>query len=158
MKKPGVISVEDPAAPSTPKKCNPPHRILVVDDDNDVRQLSVDGLIDAGYEVEAVKDGVAGWEALQADSYDLIITDNMMPRMTGIEMLEKLRAAQTSLPVIMATSSLPTHEFDRKPWLKPDAVLQRPFTLEELLLTVKEVLRKEDNEDAHSNPLLREYL
>src|SRR5580658_2130632 len=67
-----------------------PHRILVVDDDGDTRQLSIDILVGCGYEVEAAKDGAAGWDALQAKSYDLVITDNLMPKMTGIEMLEKV--------------------------------------------------------------------
>ena len=124
-----------------PCPANSPHRILVVDDDSDTRQLSLDVLAGAGYDVEAVKDGAAGWEALQAKSYDLIITDNKMPRMTGIEMIEKLRSARMAVPVIMATGYLPTHEFARKPWLKPDATLQRPFSNDDLLAAVKEVLR-----------------
>ncbi|MFZ0825811.1 MAG: response regulator [Verrucomicrobiia bacterium] len=133
---------------------NPPSRILVVDDDSDVRQLSVDVLADSGYEVEGVKDGAAGWEALQASSYDLVITDNKMPRMTGMEMIEKLRAASMSLPVILATSYLPRHELAHKPWLKPDAMLQRPFSTDDLLKTVKEVLGPDDrNEGSKEAPV-----
>lgn len=158
MKKTGVISVQDSPNEAKLEQNNPPHRILVVDDDDDVRQLSVDVLIDFGYEVGVAKDGADGWEALQADSYDLIVTDNKMPRMTGIEMLEKLRSARMELPVIMATGSLPTYEFVRKPWLTPDSVLQRPFTPEELLDTVQKVLSKDDGYSTESSPLLRKYL
>ena len=79
----------------------------MVDDDSNARQLSLDVLAGAGYDVEGVKDGAAGWEALQATSYDLIITDNKMPRMTGIEMIEKLRSARRAVPVIMATGICP---------------------------------------------------
>ncbi|MGA2246647.1 MAG: response regulator [Verrucomicrobiota bacterium] len=79
---------------------NPPHRILVVDDDGDARQLTVDVLTGSGYEVVGVKNGAAGWSALQACHYDLIITDNRMPKMQGIEMIAKLRAASMTLPVI----------------------------------------------------------
>src|ERR1700685_1658263 len=113
-------SVEGSAFVPTQDQTNLPRRILVVDDENDTRQLSVDVLTGSGYDVEAVKDGADGWEALQTNIYDLIITDNKMPRMTGIEMLEKLRAARMSLPVIMATGNLPKYEFSRKTWLKPD--------------------------------------
>ena len=84
---------------------------------------------------------------LQAKSYDLIITDNKMPRMTGIEMIEKLRSASMAVPVIMATESLPTQEFARKPWLKPDATLQRPFSNDDLLAAVRTILRTDDGKD-----------
>ena len=158
VKKLGIISVEDSPAASNREQLNSSRRILVVDDDNDVRQLSVDVLIDSGYEVEAAKDGAAGWEALQTDDFDLIITDNKMPRMTGIEMLEKMRAARMTLPVIMATSHLPTHEFVSKPWLSPDATLQRPFTSDDLLETVKRVLLVHDSYSAYINLLFSRYL
>ncbi len=83
-----------------PVKC--PRRVLVVDDDSHTRQLSLEVLAGAGCEVEGVNDGAAGWEALQAKSYDLIITDNKMPKMTGMEMIEKLHAARMVVPVIMS--------------------------------------------------------
>jgi DNA-binding response OmpR family regulator len=127
-----------------------PRRILVVDDDNDTRQLSVDVLAGSGYDVDAVMDGAAGWEALQDISYDLTITDNKMPRMTGLEMIEQLRSARMTLPVIMATGHLPMDEFARKPWLKPDATLQRPFSNDDLLEAVKKVLRPDDSPREHS--------
>jgi DNA-binding NtrC family response regulator len=158
MKKLGAISVEDSPAASSGEQPNSSRRILVVDDDNDVRQLSVDVLIDSGYEVEAAKDGAAGWEALQTEDFDLVITDNKMPRMTGIEMLERLRAARMTVPVIMATSHLPTHEFASKPWLRPEATLQRPVTNDDLLKTVKRVLRVDDSYSAHINLLFSKYL
>jgi DNA-binding response OmpR family regulator len=130
----------------------------VVDDDNDTRQLSIDVLAGSGYDVEAAKDGADGWKALQANTYDLIITDNKMPRMTGIEMLEKLRFARMSVPVIMATGCLPTHEFVRKPWLKPEGTLERPFSNDVLLATVKKVLRPDDSSDSRKESLLPMYL
>ena len=76
---------------------------------------------------------------------DSVITDNKMPRMTGVEMIGKLRSANMAVPVIMATSYLPTHEFARKPWLKPDAALERPFSSDDLLETVKKVLGTDDS-------------
>jgi len=139
------ISGEKPAPKPTRAWKKSPHLVLVVDDDSDVRQLSVDVLTASGYGVEACNDGDAGWQALQTRSYDLVITDNKMPKMTGLEMIEKLRSASMALPVIMATTFLPTSVFVRKPWLEPDAVLQRPCSNEDLLEAVKKVLRKDDN-------------
>jgi DNA-binding response OmpR family regulator len=137
---------------------NPSHRILVVDDDHVTRQISVDVLVGSGYDVESVKDGAAGWQALQAGNYDLVVTDNKMPNMTGIEMIAKLRSARMAVPVILATGVLPTHEFARRPWLKPDAMLQRPFSNDDLLEKVKEVLRTDDGEDGGKESLLPLYL
>jgi DNA-binding response OmpR family regulator len=131
-----------------PDQTNSPHRILLVDDDRDMRQLSADVLTGCGYEVEGAKDGAAGWDALQAKTYDLVITDNVMPKMTGLEMLEKLFHAQIPILTIMATGSLPMNEFGRKPWLRPDAVLQKPFTNDDLVATVKNVLRTDDGNDS----------
>jgi DNA-binding response OmpR family regulator len=140
----------EPAGTPRPRPTHSIHRILVVDDDRDTRQLSFDVLAASGYDVAAVKDGAAGWEALQRGNYDLAITDNTMPRMTGLEMIEKLRSARMAIPVIMATRSLPLDEFVRKPWLKPDATLERPFTNDDLLAAVKNVLRPDDTPREHS--------
>ena len=137
---------------------NPPRRILVVDDDPDTRQLSVDVLVNSDFEVDAVVDGADGWEALRVKHFDLVITDNKMPRMTGIELIEKLRYTRLPLPVIMATSQLPTLEFERKPWLLPDATLQKPFSNDDLLVTVKKVLRTDDSNWNHMGMLLPKYL
>jgi PAS domain S-box-containing protein len=144
MKDNGQSRVGEPAGAPAPCPVKSPHRVLVVDDDRDARRLTLDVLVGAGYHVEGVKDGVAGWDALQANRYDLIITDNKMPRMTGIEMIEKLRSARMAVPVIMATGDPPTHEFTRKPWLEPDATLPRPFSNDDLLEVVRRFLRPND--------------
>ncbi len=149
--------MEGPASAPTPDQTNPTHRILVVDDSNDVRQLSVDVLMDAGYDVEAANDGAAGWEALQAGSYDLVITDNKMPRMTGLEMIEKLRAARLAVPVLMATGCLPAYDISCKPWLKPDAMLQRPFPNDDLLKAVKEILHPDAGNDGRPEAFLPKH-
>jgi DNA-binding response OmpR family regulator len=131
-------------------KTDPRRRILIVDDDNDTRQLSVDALVDAGYDVEEAKDGVAGWETLQVKGYDLVITDNHMPRMTGMEMIAKLRSARMSVPVILATRTFPANIIAHNPWLKPDASLQRPCSNDDLVATVKKILH---GDGSHSREL-----
>jgi DNA-binding response OmpR family regulator len=158
MKKDKNQAVKEMARISVVEHKKPSRRILVVDDDSDTRQLSVDVLVSSEYEVDASIDGAAGWEALRAKHYDLVITDNKMPKMTGVELIEKLRYTRVGLPVIMATSQLPTHIFDRKPWLTPDATLQRPFSNDDLLATVKRVLRTDDSNASHMDMLLLKYL
>jgi len=150
--------IKKPAKAPMREVINLAHRILVVDDNTSARQLNVDLLRDCGYGAEGVNDGAAGWEALQTSDYDLIITDNTMPRMTGVEMIGKLRAARMAVPVIMATGSLLTHEFTRRPWLKPDATLQKPFTADELLAAVNSFLGPDDGSDDQKESLIPKYL
>ncbi len=115
-------------------------RILVVDDDISIRRLSTEMLIRSGYQVDAAADGADGWKALQGNSYDLVITDNFMPKMTGVEMVKKLHAAGMKLPVIMATAMLPQEEFVSHPWLQAVTTLLKPFRANDLLSAVKKIL------------------
>ncbi len=119
---------------------NANRRILVIDEDHDIRQLGFDVLAGAGYYVEAVSNGEVGWKVIQAAAYDLIVTDHKLLGRTGMEMIEKMRAAAMKTPVIVAARHLPTHEFARKPWLKPIVMLQRPFPNADLLAAVKKIL------------------
>jgi two-component system, cell cycle sensor histidine kinase and response regulator CckA len=115
-------------------------RILVVEDDTSIREMTTEMLIRSGYEVDAATDGEAGWKALQAKRYDLLITDNLMPKVTGIEMVKKLQAAGMQLPVIMATAILPEEEFVLHPWLRTVPTLLKPFRADELLSRVRKAL------------------
>jgi CheY-like chemotaxis protein len=137
---------ESPLNPSQGRKSSR-LRILVVDDASGARQLKVNLLVDSGYDVDEARDGADGWEALQTGHYDLVVTDNRMPRMTGVDMIEKLRAAHMTLPVIMATGFLPIFLFASKPWLKPDAALTKPFTNDEFLAAVKRILGTDGGND-----------
>ena len=120
---------------------NPPHRILVAEDDADIRQLNTEILIGAGYHVDAAEDGAMAWDALQRNRYDLLVTDNLMPKVSGVELLKKLQAARMALPVIMATGNPPRETFARHPGLRPTATLLKPYTFDELVRVVKAVLR-----------------
>ncbi len=128
------------AAPPGPAR--PLRRILVVEDDGDIRRLNTEALTHCGYRVDTAQDGAVAWDTLQLNGYDLMVTDNEMPNVTGIDLLKKLHAAHRAVPVIMATGALPADEFTRHPWLQPAAMLIKPYTIDELVLTVREVLRE----------------
>ncbi len=130
------------ASARLPFLISPSLRILVVDDDEETRRVNTELLLHSGYEVDAVEDGAVAWNALQLHTYDLLVTDNRMPNVTGVELIEKLRAYRMALPVLMATGKFPTEEFARSPWLRPDAVLLKPHTSEALLRAVKAVLHE----------------
>jgi DNA-binding response OmpR family regulator len=132
----------EPRSTTLQFQTNPPEHILVVEDDIFFRWLNTQVLVRAGYEVDAAADGAAAWKELNMDTYDLLITDNSMPKVTGVELLKKMRGARMALPVIMATRTLPTKEFARYPWLQPAATLLKPYAGEEILRAVKKVLRE----------------
>ncbi len=117
-----------------------PQRILVVDGDPLIRRLNSEVLIYSGYQVDAAADGAAAWEALYASNYDLLITDNDLPKVSGVELLKKVHATRLALPVILATGILPAWELSHSPWLQPAAVVIKPYTFGELVETVKNVL------------------
>jgi DNA-binding response OmpR family regulator len=120
---------------------NPTHRILLVGADTRIRRLSAQVLNRSGYQTDAAKDGEDGWEGLHAHTYDLLITDNNLPRLTGLELVKKLRFARMALPVIIASGSFGIEELNRNQWLQFAAVLLKPFTTDKLLATVEDVLR-----------------
>jgi two-component system alkaline phosphatase synthesis response regulator PhoP len=128
-----------PNAPSRNQQ-NSRQRILVVEADPDLRRLNAEKLIDSGFQVDAAEDGSGAWDALQLDSYDLLITDQHLPKVSGVELLQKIHTARISLPVIMATKILPTWEFALHPWLLPATMLLKPYTFEKLLQTVRNLL------------------
>jgi DNA-binding response OmpR family regulator len=119
---------------------DPRYRILVAEDDDDIRRLNIEVLADAGYKVDAAADGAIAWDTLQLGHYDLLVTDCNMPKMSGVELLLKLHAAHMALPVILVSGTMPLEKLKRHPWLQIDATLLKPYTPDELLARVKAVL------------------
>ena len=123
---------------------NPP-RILVVEDDAEIRQLNVDSLSQSGYHVDAAVDWLAAWKALQVNRYDLLVTDNNMPGMSGIELLRKLGTTGRTMPVIMDSGTVPNQDTAHR----PDSVLFKPYSLDQLLAVVKSVLGRSQSPVRH---------
>jgi DNA-binding response OmpR family regulator len=139
------------AATPTRNPSNRPPRILVAEDDHGLRLINTMMLTCAGYAVDNAEDGAAAWKALYAKRYDLLITDNHMPRLPGIELLKKLRSARMELPVIMATGTVPAQELAQNLWLQPVTTVEKPYTINQLLDTVKAVLRATNRAPVNSS-------
>ena len=122
----------------------PPRRILLVDDERDVLNLNAEVLVRAGYLVDTAEDGASGWKALKANRYDVLITDNSMPGVTGLELIKKARSEDMTLSVILASGTVPAEELNRCPWLEVSALLPKPYSIAALLRTVDQVLRTAD--------------
>jgi DNA-binding response OmpR family regulator len=129
------------AIASIPGQTNLGSRILVVDDDSEARRVSVETLIRDGYRVDSAEDGAAGWAALRAANYALLLTDHKMPKVSGIELIKLLRSARMSVPVVLVSGALPAEELERHPWLQLSAILEKPFSSDQLLTVVEGVLR-----------------
>jgi len=116
------------------------HRILVVEDQDDLRQLTAEVLMDSGYQVEIAEDAAAAFAAIGLSHYDLLITDQFLPKSSGIELLRKIHLAHMSLPIIMATGFLPIREFALHPFLRGVNLLFKPYSFEKLLIMVSLLL------------------
>ena len=116
-------------------------RILVVDDDAEIRNLLGEYLHKNGYNPTVVPDGRAMWDALARDQVDLIVLDLMLPGDDGLTLCRKLRS-RSDTPVIMLTAR--GEETDRIVGLEmgADDYLAKPFSPRELLARVKSVLRR----------------
>ena len=114
----------------------PINQILVVDDEKFIRQLLSDLLTDAGHQVDTAEDGAEGWEKLRAKNYDLLVTDNKMPRVTGVELVRKVHAAQLTLPIIMITATPPENIEE----LQLAAVVEKPFGIKLVVRLVEDAL------------------
>ena len=153
MKNGGIARGVEPAGTQARRWRNAPKRILVVDDDEVIRQVNADMLSRYGYETETAEDGAAAWEALQANGYDLLITDNNMPKVSGVELVKKLRSAHMKLPVVLASGAIPTEAMNWNSSLHLAAMLPKPFTVDELLAIVKKLLRVADSAREQSEPM-----
>ena len=112
-------------------------RILVADDEEGIRCLSSLILAGGGFDVNVSADGEQAWDALSHAQYDLLITDNDMPRLTGMKLIERIRQAGMQLPVILASGSLPTASAIEHLQLQISEVLLKPFTTPELMTAVR---------------------
>lgn len=126
-------------------------RILLIDDDRELAGMLADYLLPEKLELEARDSGEEGLEALRRDTFDLLILDIMLPGLSGIEVLKKLRQ-QGDLPVIMLTAR--GDDVDRIVGLEigADDYLAKPFNPRELVARIKAILRRAQRADETAGP------
>jgi DNA-binding response OmpR family regulator len=125
-------------------------KILVVDDEQNMRTGLKDNLEFEGYEVETANDGEQGLKKIFGNSYNLILLDVMMPKKSGFDVCREVRRAGITTPVILLTAK--GEEIDKVLGLElgADDYVTKPFSLRELLARIKAVLRR--GEDINSSP------
>lgn len=120
--------------------------VLVVDDDPDIRELVTFKLEQMGHTVTTENDGEGGLAAALADVPDLILLDVMMPKLTGIEVCQRLRdAAQTAaIPVMLITAKAQEVDVERGFAAGADDYIVKPFSPRELASRVEAILARQN--------------
>jgi CheY-like chemotaxis protein len=115
-------------------------RILVVEDDDDMRESLGRILGRAGYQVQLVRDGAEAITVLQTCACDLVLTDLLMPRMGGLELLGEIRRLGPSLPVVFLTAFGKQAAFTKAMDLGAAGFVTKPFRVDSLLRLIQAIL------------------
>ena len=117
-------------------------RVLVVEDDPDIGRLITLQLAELDCESRLIDDGVSALAEAQAGRYDLVILDVMLPRLDGLQICRRLRAAELQTPILMLTAK--STELDRVLGLElgADDYLTKPFSMLELAARLKGMFRR----------------
>jgi DNA-binding response OmpR family regulator len=117
-------------------------RILVIEDNKDLARLLDIHLNDLSYEVDLAFDGDKGIAKAEAENYDLIILDLMLPGLDGLEICRRLRSRPHYTPILMLTAK--SSELDRVLGLEmgADDYVTKPFSIRELMARVKAIFRR----------------
>lgn len=117
-------------------------KILIAEDDRELRRLFAHVLIKNGYTVKEVGDGREALGAIDAEYFDLIISDIMMPVMDGYEFVQQLRDAGNTTPVLMITAKDAFDDMRRGFVSGTDDYMVKPINVNEMVLRVQALLRR----------------
>ena len=117
-------------------------RILLVEDDLKIASFIVKGLKAAGYAVDHAADGEEGLHLLLSQSYDTAIVDIMLPKLDGLSLIAKMRAAKIRTPVIILSAKGAVDDRVRGLQTGGDDYLTKPFAFSELLARVQALIRR----------------
>lgn len=117
-------------------------RILVVEDDIDLRELFCDTLAENGYEPISAGDGEEALLKLDCNTVDLIISDVMMPRMDGYTLADELRGANINIPIMLITARAELADKERGFLSGADDYMVKPIALDEMMWRVRALLRR----------------
>lgn len=132
-------------------------RILIVDDDDEIRELLEFDIASSGYFVDTAKDGMEGLNKALNNTYDLILLDVMMPKMNGFEVCKNIRQAKLAIPVLMLTAKGTIDDKTTGFDCGADDYLVKPFDIQEVLLRIRVLLRR-NSVEVDESPLSNEVL
>ncbi|MFO8031407.1 MAG: response regulator [Desulfohalobiaceae bacterium] len=119
---------------------NSPAKIILIDDDEQIRSMLQEFLQDQGYQIFLAEDGLLGMELLQKEKADLLILDIRLPYISGIGLVQIARNHSPDLPIICITGYgfSPEKIAEQE---QADLILSKPFDLQRLLQAIKELLQ-----------------
>jgi len=135
------VDREAPAGPGlTPGRA--PAQILVVDDERIVRAFASRVLRGAGYRVREARDGAEAWELVSSDGAELdaVLSDVVMPRLNGVELLHRLAESRPQLPVVLMSGYV-AEELELRGISAPCGLLAKPFSPAQLLDEIQRCLK-----------------
>lgn len=115
-------------------------RILIVDDEIEIRDSLSVILEDCGYESITAKSGVEAMEKMKENEFDLVVTDIRMPRMGGLDVIEKLRDLDNDVPVLIITAYVYREMAVRAMQMGANGYLLKPIDFDELIHRIEVLL------------------
>ncbi|WP_295399596.1 response regulator transcription factor [uncultured Thiocystis sp.] len=127
-----------------------PHRsrLLIVEDEEPIRVGLTDLFVYHGYDVETAEDGPSGLTKALSGTFDLILLDLMLPGLDGCAICDRVRAVDRGQPIIMLTARTADADIIQGLRLGADDYIAKPFSVTELVLRVRAVLRRSGGPDA----------
>lgn len=116
--------------------------ILIVEDERKTANTLKKGLTESGYEVDVVYDGAAGLAQLGDKEYQLIISDIVMPKVSGLDLCKRVRAVQPNVPILLLTALDSKDDLVTGFDAGADDYLTKPFDFRELLVRVRGLLKR----------------
>jgi len=133
-------------------------RVLIVDDDDEIRELLEFDIASSGYFVDTAKDGMEGLNKVLNNTYDIVLLDVMMPKMNGFEVCKNIRQAKLAIPVLLLTAKGTIEDKTTGFDCGADDYLVKPFDIQEVLLRIRVLLRRNAIPDSTENSLSDEIL
>ena len=121
--------------------------ILIVEDEEGILQFLKQGLEEENYQITAVNNGLDGYNLSQKEKFDLILLDWMLPKMTGLEVCQKIRETDTKTPIIFLTAKDTIQETVEGLKTGANDYIKKPFSFDELVERIKVQLRDKNDQE-----------
>lgn len=125
-------------------------KLLVVDDDTDIRELLEFDLAQSGYDVDTAFDGADGLQKALRNNYDLILLDVMMPKINGFDVCKNIKNQKPDIPILLLTAKGTINDKTTGFDSGADDYIVKPFDIQEVLLRVRVLLRRNSKNDFSS--------
>lgn len=127
--------------------------VLIVEDDRLLAQAIMAGLVQAGFQPDWVQDGLAAWTTVQAEQFSAVVLDIGLPRLSGLDLLRRLRQVGSTIPVLILTARDTPQDIIAGLDAGADDYLVKPFDMGELAARLRALVRRGAG---HAAPILKQ--